>query len=900
MVRFAFKAIFAHKLRLILTAMSIVMGVAFIAGTFIFTDTIDETFNDLFENTFAGQDVIVQTATEFNAGGTGAPPLDEEVLDLVLEVPGVEVAEGSVSGFALIYDKNGEAIVPFGPPTLGGSWVEDERLLGNAVIREGGSPQGPDEVVIDARTVSANDFLVGDLVTIQTAAGVADYTLVGSLGFGDADNLAGATFAGFTLDTAQRVLGFEGQYTSITVIGEDGVEPTELATRISAAVPDDVEAVLAADEAAEQEETLQEALGFIRTGLLVFAFVAVFVGAFIIQNTFRIIVRQRQRELALLRAVGATGRQVVWLVLVEAFVVAVLASIAGILLGLLLSRMLTAAMSGIGWDIPTTTAPLTPRTIVVGLLVGVGITVVAALLPAVRASRIPPVAALQDADVQLRMPDRARSIAGLILLVVGVGLIVAGLFGDVIDLGPLNELSAVGLGALAVFLAVAVLSSFLVKPAARVIGHRWLLALLALLAGLVLVGLGLALIALAPILLVIAVFPIGIGAYALYLAWTAVRDRFTPNLATENSIRKPRRTATTAAALMIGLALVAFFFIFGDSIKASAGSAIEEGLRADYVLSVTGFVGGFSTELADDLETLPEVETVTRLRLGFWDNEGTDDIVIAVDTDNVEETIFLDVEQGSLDALGEGGVFVYADQAEERGLAVGDTIPMGFNATGLQQVEVVGTYNESNVVQSNYLVGLDFYAESFGGYGTDLDFVLAVVTAADVSADAARAAIDAAAEPFPNVAVRDQVEYRESQEAQVDTVLLLFNGLLILAVIIALFGITNTLALSVFERTREIGLLRAVGMTRRQVQRTVFWEAIMVAVIGAALGIVVGLFFGIVVTAALASQGIDELSIPFGTIAVLVIAGAIVGLIAAIFPAIRASRLNILESIAYE
>lgn len=900
MIRFALRTVFAHKLRLFLTALSIVMGVAFIAGTFIFTDTIDQTFSDLFENSYAGQDVIVQTATEFNAGGTGGPPLDEEVLAIVLSVPGVEVAEGSVGGFALIYDKEGEAIVPFGPPSLGGSWVDDERLLGNAVIREGKAPEGPEEVVIDARTVSANDFVVGDVVTIQTATGVADYTLVGVVGFGEADNLAGATFAGFTLDTAQQVLGLDGQYSAITIIAAEGVAPLELATQIGAAVPDDVEAVLAADAAAEQEETLQEALGFIRTGLLVFAFVAVFVAAFIIQNTFRIIVRQRQRELALLRAVGATGRQVVWLVLVEAFVVALVASIVGIFLGLVLSGMLTAMMSAIGWDIPSTTAPLTVRTIVIGLVVGVGVTMLAAVLPAVRASRIPPVAALQDTDVQLRMPDRARSIAGLILLGIGVGLIVAGLFGDVIDLGPLNELTAVGIGALGVFLGVAVLSSFLVKPAVLVLGNRWVLALLALVAGLVLLLLGLSLTAFAPILIVIAIVPIGVGVFAIYLAGTTIRDKFTPNLATENSLRKPRRTATTAAALMIGLALVAFFFIFGDSIKASAGSAIEEGLRADYVLSVTGFAGGFSPQLADELETLPEVDTVTRLRLGFWDNQGTDDLVMAVDTANVEKTIFLDVREGSLAALGEGGVFIHTDRADDDGLVIGDTIPMGFNATGLQQVEVVGIYGEANVVQSTYVVGLDFYEENFGGFGTDLDFVLAVVAAEGVSADAARAAIEGAAEAFPNVTVRDQTEYRESQEAQVDQILIIFNGLLILAVIIALFGITNTLALSVFERTREIGLLRAVGMTRRQVQRTVFWEAIMVAVIGAVLGILVGLFFGIVVTAALASQGIDQLSIPVVTIVVLVIGGAIVGLFAAIFPAIRASRLNILESIAYE
>jgi len=853
MIRTALKTIFAHKLRLLLTAFSVMIGVAFIAGTFIFTDTINQTFTDLFDDQFAGQDVIVQGEAEFDVGFGGPPPIEESVLDTVLGVEGVAAAEGSAGGFALIYDSNGEAIVPMGPPTIGASWTEDERLIGNIVLREGTAPTGPTEVVIDAKTANDNGLAVGTAIRVQTVPGVAEYELVGIVGFGDADNIAGATVAVFDLETAQTLFGLEGLYSAITVVGEEDVSPELLRNSIALALPEGVEAIVSADEAEAQAEALQESLGFLNTALLVFAAVAVFVAAFIIQNTFRIIVRQRQRELALMRAVGATGGQVVWMVAIEALIVGIFASVLGIALGFVISGLLTAGMAAIGFDIPSTAASLAPRTIIVGLIVGVGVTLVAAVLPAIRAARIPPVAALQDVDVRLRMSDRRRTIFGSILLVIGVGLIVAGLFGDVIDLGPLNELTAVGIGALVVFLAVSMLSSLVVPSLARFIG--WPLPKI---------------------------------------------DNLTGTLAIANAVRKPRRTATTASALMIGLALVAFFFILGDSIKASVSGSIEDGLRADYVLSVDGFAGGFSPALAEDLKAQDEVETTTSLRIGFWDRSGSDEFLTAVEAQTVEQTIFLDVQAGSVSALVAGGVFVHEDIASDEGWVVGDTIPMGFASTGLQEVEIVGIYGEQNIVQSNFLVGLEFYEANFTGFGSDTDFVVAVAGAEGVDQASVRAVVEEAAADYGNVTVRDQAEYRESQEAQIDTLLVLFNALLILAVIIALFGITNTLSLSIYERTREIGLLRAVGMTRPQTRRMIRWESIMVAVIGAILGIVVGLFFGIVVTAALKSQGINVLSIPAVQIFGLVVFGVIAGLLAAIIPARRAANLNILEAISYE
>lgn len=853
MIRTALKTVFAHKLRLALTATSVMIGVAFIAGTFIFTDTIDKTFNDLFQDVYAGQDVIVHAKTEFDVGFDTDSPFDETVLDTVRAVPGVAAAEGSVGGFAVIYDKQGDAIVPTGPPTLGGSWTEDPRLVGNITVRDGQAPVGPHQVGIDAATADDNDLSVGDTVKIQTPAEVGEYQITAIFGFGEQDNMAGATFAAFDLPTAQHLFDLDGQLTSISVAGDEGTSPELLRNQIALALPDGIEAVTGTDEAASQSASLSESLGFLQTALLVFALVAVFVASFIIQNTFRIIVRQRQKELALMRAVGATGTQVVWMVVIEAIMVGIFASIVGIAVGFVIAQGLTVVMGAIGFDMPSTSAPLAARTIIVGLSVGVLVTVAAAVLPAIRAAKIPPVAALQDMEVTLRMSDRKRALIGSVVLVAGIGLIVDGLFGDVLDLGPLNELSAVGVGAILVFLAVSLLSSQVVKPIAK------------------------------------------------FLGWPLPRlDNLTGTLAIENSVRKPRRTATTASALMIGLALVAFFFILGGSIKASAGAAIEEGLRADYVLSVNGFSGGFSPSLSEELAGQPEIAAVTEMRFGYWDRDGSDDFLLGIDATNIDQTVHLGVTAGSLGALDAGGVFVQQDVMDEQGWQLGDIIPMGFASTGLQQVPIVGVYTEANVVQSNFLVGLSFYEANFSGFGTDVDYVAAVKAADGVAPERSRAVVDAAAVDYPNVVVRDQAEYRQAQEDQVNSLLVLFNALLILAVIIAVFGITNTLALSVFERTREIGLLRAVGMSRRQVRRMIRWEAIIVAVIGAILGIVVGMFFGIVVTAALSSQGIDVLSVPAVQVLSLVLFGAVAGLAAAILPARRASKLNILEAIAYE
>ena len=569
MIRTALKTIFAHKLRLVTHRDVGDDRRRLHRGHVHLHRHHQPDLQRSLRRPFAGQDVIVQGEAEFDVGFGGPPPIDESVLDIVLGVHGVAAAEGNVGGFAVIYDNNGEAIVPTGPPTLGVSWTGGRTPDGaTSCIREGEDPVGPDRSCHrcqDGRATTASPS--AQPIKVQTVDGVAEYDLVGIVGFGEADNLAGATIAVFDLETAQTLFGLEGVYSAITVVGEDGVSPDLLRNSIAVALPEGVEAVTAADEAEAQSEALQESLGFLNTALLVFAAVAVFVAAFIIQNTFRIIVRQRQRELALMRAVGATGGQVVWMVAIEALIVGDLR-----LGGRHRARVrdLGAAHRGHGGH------RLRPA-------VDVGVAGAAhdhrrphrrrrgdpaRRDPAGDTGRADPAgggtpgcrrAAAHVGSAGARSSGRSCSSSAS-------GLIIAGLFGDVIDLGPLNELTAVGIGALVVFLAVSMLSSLVVPSLARFIG--WPLPKI---------------------------------------------DNLTGTLAIGNAVRKPRRTATTASALMIGLALVAFFFILGDSIKASVSGSIEEGLRADYVISVDGFAGGFSPSLAEDLKTQDEIETTTSL-----------------------------------------------------------------------------------------------------------------------------------------------------------------------------------------------------------------------------------------------------------------------------------------------
>jgi putative ABC transport system permease protein len=707
-------------------------------------------------------------------------------------------------------------------------------------------PSGPDEVVIDAATARNANLAIGDRVRILFQGPPGEFTIVGVAGFGEADNLGGATLAVFDTETAQTVLGKQGVYDAISVVGDEGVAASELRASVAAALPDGVEAVTSTSVADEASQALQEGLGFFRTALLVFAFVALFVGSFIIFNTFSIIVAQRTRELALLRALGASRRQVVVSVVLEAFLVGVVASVLGIALGIGIAVGLQGLLGAFNIDLPSTSLQLLPRTIIASLIVGIGVTVVASILPARRAGSVAPIQALREASdgpTSKELVGR-RLVVALAVTGLGVAALLYGLFG-----AETNGASIVGVGAAITFIGVAMLSPLAARPVAG-----------------------------------------GLGAPLKRLSIQA-------RLGRENAMRSPRRTASTAAALMIGLGLVSMVAILAASLKASFDAALTETLKADYTLSTSSFTA-FSPEVSARVAALPEVGTASVFRQNGFRVSGATSFVTAVDPATIEQVATMEVTEGSVADLTStpNGVLVFRDLAVDEGWVLGDEVPAEFASSGDVPLTIVGIFDENRLV-GDYVISLESYE---GLYSEQLDAFVLVKGAEGVPLDEVGAAIEDAVAEFPNVQVQDQAAFREQQAGFIDQLLALVTALLLMAILIALFGIVNTLGLSIYERTRELGLLRAVGMSRRQVKRMIRWESIIIAVFGAVLGVAIGVAFGWALQQALKNEGVSEFVVPVGQLAIYLVLAGLAGVLAAIWPARRAAKLNVLEAISYE
>jgi putative ABC transport system permease protein len=838
------KGIMAHKLRLFLTALAVVLGVAFVAGTFVLTDTINKTFDTLFTEISAGTDLTVRAVSGFgnDAGGFDTASRDTvpaSLIDTVRRTPGVQAADGTVTGYAQFVDKEGKAVASGGAPTLGFNWTEPG--LSPLQLRSGREPQRDGEVVVDAVTARTHKFAVGDRVTVLFKGPTQEFTLVGITGFGEADNLAGATLAIFEEATAQRVFGKAGRYDSIEIKAAEGVGARELRDRLVGTLPADVEVVTSKEVADESAEAVGQALGFFSTALLVFAGIALFVGGFIILNTFSILVAQRTRELALLRALGASRRQVMTSVIIEAFAVGLFAAIVGLSLGVLVAIGLQNLLKAFGIDLPASGVVLKPRTIIASFVVGVGVTVLSSISPARRASKIPPMAALRGGAEEHGGSLRRRSLAGAVVFALGMAALLSGLFEGTLGL--------VGLGAALVFVGVALLSPAAARPLARVIG---------------------------------APFPRIAG--------------MSGKLGRQNAMRNPRRTAATSAALTVGLGLVACVSVLAASIKASAADIVDDYMAADYIVSTANFLPSISTDLAPRLARLPELGAVSALQTGQWRSNGSNRSLFAADPATLGQVLKFEVTAGDVGGLARGEVFLAEEELADLGLSVGSQLPMTFARTGDTQLRIAGTFSENQLLGS-YLVSTATFEANFT---ERLDFAVLAKARPGVPPEAARAAVERVTEEFPNVELRDQAEFKEQQEDQVDQILGLITALLMLSIFIALFGIVNTLALSIFERTRELGLLRAVGMSRRQVRSMIRGESVIIAVMGAILGLAVGVLFGYAIVEALADEGIGAVVVPGGQLLTYVILAGVAGVIAAVFPARRAARLDVLAAISYE
>jgi putative ABC transport system permease protein len=836
------KGLLAHKLRLFLTALAVVLGVAFVAGTFVLTDTINKTFTTLFDEISAGTDITVRAESGFGDDANldvSRNTIPASLLPAVRAVPGVEAADGTVSGYAQFVDEQGKAVATTGAPTLGFNWTEPG--LSPLTLRSGREPQRTGEVVVDAVTAREHDFALGDRIKILFRGPTEEFTVVGITGFGEADNLAGATLAIFEEATAMRVFGKVGRFDSIEAKAAEGVSAVELRDRIVTLVPAGVEVITSKQVAEESAKAVSQALGFLSTALLVFGGIALFVGGFIILNTFSILVAQRTRELALLRALGASRRQVMASVIAEAFAVGLFASVVGIGLGVLVAIGLQSLLKSFGIDLPAAGVVLKPRTFIASAIVGVGVTVLSSIAPARRASRIAPMAALRGGAEEHGGSLRRRSLAGVVVTAAGIGVLLWGLFG--------GGISLVGVGAALVFVGVALLSPLAAIPMARVIG---------------------------------APFPRIAG--------------MSGKLGRQNAMRNPRRTAATSAALTVGLGLVATVSVLAASIKDSAAEIVDEYLAADFIVSTPNFLPSISTDLAPRLAQAPELAAVSGLQTGQWRSGGQGRSIYGADPATVGQVLKFDVTAGDAGGLSRGEILVGEEELEGKGLKIGGMLPMTFATVGDTQLRIAGTFSKNQLL-GNYLVS----TATFDTFFTDrLDFVVLAKARAGVAPAAARAAVERVTGEFPNVEVRDQAEFKQQQEDQVNQILGLITALLLLSIIIALFGIVNTLALSIFERTRELGLLRAVGMSRRQVRSMIRGESVIIAVMGAIIGLAVGVLFGYAVVNALSDEGIGSVVIPTGQLLTYVILAGIAGVIAAVFPARRAARLDVLAAISYE
>lgn len=846
MLRLTAKAIWAHKRRLVGTVLAVVLGVAFLAGTLVLGDTMRAGFGAAFEQANAGTDAVVRSSTTVGGGEDEVRAgIDASLLEQVRAVPGVAAAEPVVAGPAQIVSADGDPIGGNGPPTVGSSWIEDE-ALNSYDVAEGRAPEAPGEVVIDRASAETAELAVGDETTLVTPAPVP-VEVVGIASFGSSDSLGATTYAGLVFDQAAELFApARGQVSQVRVAAEDGTSQEALAASIAEALPGDADAevLTGAELTAEQREAIEsDFLGFFETLLLVFAGVALLVAAFSIANTFAIVAAQRTRESALLRALGASRRQVLASTLAEAALLAAVASGLGLLAGVGLAAGLSSLMASFT-DLELGGLVLDGATVATGIAVGFGVTLLASLVPAVRASRVAPLAALRDAAVERTDLPRVRTVVGALLALAGVSAVVWGVTGT----GD-SATSVVGLGAVAALVGVVAVAPALARPTSRVFG--------------------------APVV--------------------ALRGT-TGRLARENAGRNPRRTAATASALLVGVSVVTLFTVFASSVKASIDESVSRSFEGDLVVATDELSGaGLDPAMAGEIDALDEVDA-TGVGDGSLDLTGEAAFPAVVDPAEVQRFMDLDVAEGSVEDLAPEGIAVAVDTAADEGWELGTELPVTYPDGTDGTVEVQALYEETDLM-GDLLLPVDGWTPHAG---TPTDVVVMVSLADGVSLEEGRAAVAEVTDRFLAPDPLDSEEYLGEVAAEIDQALVIVYALLVLAILIALMGIANTLSLSIHERTRELGLLRAVGQSRRQLRSMVRWEAVFTSLLGTTCGVGLGLVLGWAFFRTVAeSEGVEAVfTVPTGSLLVILGLGALVGVVAAARPARRAARMDVLAAIA--
>lgn len=835
----ALKQVAAHRFRFVLTTLAVVLGVTFVSGTLVLTDTSQKLFDDKFTSRSAGTDLTIRTEVAFDeAMGVEVEhePVPSDLVARVRAVPGVQRAAGAISGKGnLLVD--GTAVRSTGQPLLL-SWTDPP--FGGFRLTTGHAPQRPGEIVLDHETATRAGIGLGAEVTVQSDR-VARMHVVGLAQPAHRAAYAGTSVALAGTGDAQRLLQLGDRFSEIRVTAAPDTSVKVLESRLRDAIGEQYAVTTSQDVARASTDAARVQLAYLQGMLLALAAAALLIGAYLIANTFTIVVAQRTRELALLRAAGATGRQVRRLLRGEALVVGVAGSAIGTVLGIGAAAALRGLMAGAGADLPSGPAVIRPGSLLLAFTIGVVVTLLAAAGPSRRAGRVSPLQALRAASA-VTVTGRGRRVTG------GIGAVISGAALAAVLVGH-AAVTVVALAAVAAVVALAALGPVIAGPLTKLVGRPFAAA--------------------------------GVPG----------------QLAGDFAARAPRRTAATVMALTLSVALVGFMTVLATSIKESIADRYQEVIRADYVVESSGMemLGGLSPEVHDRIAALPEVEVAARMRVGHFKHGASTTALTAVDPETIGKALRVKLEAGTLDDLA-GGVLVSEEVATADGLEPGDTFAMTFPRDGARQVPVVGIFDDDLVAafQTDYLIGLDTYARH---YTEDVDADVFVQLAPDADRKTARSAIQAALRDFPNADVRDQDAAVKGRTAIVDQILGLVTVLLSLTVLIALLGITNTLALSILERTREIGLLRAVGMTASQLRWMVRTEAAIQAAVAVVLGSVLGLGFAAATVTTLGGSEPMQVVVPWGWLATVLVLGTAAGLVAGMLPARRAARLPLMEAI---
>jgi putative ABC transport system permease protein len=845
----ALKSLWARRVRALGTTFAVVIGVAFIAGSYVLTDTIFAAFDEIFADSLKGTSVVVTAKNPVEQENGEIPTVPASLLPKVRGTAGVKLAAGAIFTPGGFFDSQGDKIGNKFAPKFISSHLPAG--LESLTYVDGHPPRGPTETSIDEAAAESSDLKLGERIRIVGQRRAKSYRLVGFTKLGNA-SFGGASIAQLILPEAQSITNKRGRFDQISVAAKRGVSDETLKRRIERVMPPSVRVETAKENADRGSEEIHDNLGFLQTILLVFGFVAVFVGAFLIFNTFSITVAQRVTEFGLLRTLGASRPQILVSVLAEALAIGLLGALLGIAGGYVMAEALKALLKAFGIDLPTTSLVMESRTIVVSLLVGIVVTSVSSMVPALRSTRVPPIAALQAYVPPSSRRRRALFVALSSLLGLGgLAILLIGLFGG----GSAGTRAAMmGGGAVAIVLAVSLFSPRLVPPLATIAG------------------------------------------------WPLERiRRLIGRLARENSQRNPSRTAITAAALMIGLALVTFVTVFAAGLKSSVAQVIDENFEGGLVIQNTDGFSPIPAGAASAARKVPGVKLVATIRASEAELLGQGSKTkITAPTPDIGEAVNVEWKQGgpaTLLNLGDGEAVVSDSFASDHNLEVGDRFRLLSQTGAKPAFRVAGEFDSKLGVFGSVLITQAVMKRAFKQTEDTTDFV---ITEPGTDPAKVQVALTAGAErAFPTAEVLNQQELKETREEQVDQLVNLFNALLLLAIVISLFGIANTLALSIHERTRELGMLRAIGMSRRQVRTMIRYEAVITALIGAILGIVLGVIFAALISQPLKDEGFT-LSYPIGSLLLLLILAGLAGVLAAIPPARRASRLDVLDSLQYE